>query len=117
MAMAVHSKSGRNDGTRLAVRSITATGESTVLTAGDDGEGGALCCRLPVRPDENSARRWKQAMRRIYRVEIDWRAPGDPRAVVRGVGHRRETAMSVSVGTALGLGLLGVPLVLDLAGR
>ncbi len=103
-------------GTRLAVRSITPDGDVTVLAVGDEVEGGsAVSCRLPVRPDPASAQRWCQAMRRIYRVEIDWRADGESRAVVRGVGHRRETARSVSVGTALGLGLLGVPLVLDLA--
>ena len=100
--------------TRVAVRSITADSDGTVIAAADTPDGCGLSCRIPVRPDEVAARRWKQAMRRIYRVEIDWRLDGDHRAVVRGVGHRRETARSVSVGTALGLGLLGVPVVLDL---
>ena len=110
--MTAHSSSGV---ARVAVRSITPDGEGTVLTAADTPDGCGLSCRLPARPDADSARRWKQAMRRIYRVEIGWSADGCTRAVIRGIGHRRETAASVSVGTALGLGLLGVPVVVDLA--
>jgi len=96
---------------RLRVRSIQPEGPVTVLSA----EPG-VAFRLATRPDRSSARRWCQVMRRIDRVEIDCTSDR-PRAVVHGVGHRRQTVMSVAVGTALGLGLLGVPVVLEMGGR
>lgn len=106
---------GNDGGTRKLVRTITADGATSVLSAGDPGGDDQPICRLPVRPDPVSARRWQQVLRRIYRVEIEQRGPV-PHAVVRGVGHRREVVASVPLSTALGLGLLGVPLVIDIGG-
>lgn len=95
---------------RILVRSIVADGPVTVVSA----EPG-VSYRLACTPDPSSARRWRRLLRRIDRVEIDC-TRARPRAVVHGVGHRRQTALAVGVGTALGLGLLGVPLVLELGG-
>ncbi|MEZ5411539.1 MAG: hypothetical protein R2761_26135 [Acidimicrobiales bacterium] len=113
--MSAASATEQGDRTRILVRSITAADGGTVLAAGDGPGDEVFRCRVPVRPDAPSARRWQRVMRRIHRVEIDGRS-GCLQAMVWGVGHRREVRLPVPVGTALGLGLAGVPLVLDLGG-
>ncbi len=86
-----------------------------MLAAGDGSGDEVFRCRVPVRPDVSSARRWQRVMRRIHRVEIDG-SRGGYQATVWGVGHRREVRLPVPLGTAIALGLAGVPLVLDLSG-
>ena len=104
------------DRNRILVRSITAAAGGTELAGGEGSGDEIFRCRVPVRPDATSARRWQRVMRRIHRVEID-EGSGGFQAMVWGVGHRREVRLPVPLGTALGLGLAGVPVVLDLSGR
>lgn len=108
---------------RMVAAAITPEAAGTVVTARRAGGGSAgrhgderSCHRIAVQPDVVAARRWKQAVRRIDRVEICQNGPAVG-ATVYGVGHRRDIARPVSVATALGLGLLGVPLVMDVEAR
>lgn len=104
-----------SDGTRALRRARAAAVEpvgSGSVVRGHD----RTIHRYPVRPDMAAAACWLQILRRVDRVEIG--RPGASHCCrVSGVGHRRPVSRPVSLATALGLGALGVPLVVESGGR
>lgn len=67
-----------------------------------------------VRPDVVAARRWLWTLRRVDVVEVGLDGGG---CRLSGVGHRQPVTRTVSLATALGLGTLGVPLIVDMVDR
>ena len=70
---------------------------------------------LPVVPDERRARHLRAVMRRIHQVKLAVTASSRVSCTVDAVGHRLPLTRRIPITTALGLGLLGVPLVLSVA--
>ena len=66
----------------------------------------------PVRPDLVAARRWLWTLRRVDLVEIAG-SVGAPHCRVSGTGRRQPVSPRIGLATALGLGVLGVPLVVE----
>jgi hypothetical protein len=97
----------------LPVAGMAVMGGHTRLRAHRTGR--PLWVTVPARPDVGQARRLRRVMRRISRVVL---AIEHERVscTIEAVGHRLPLTRPVSLGTALGLGLQGVPVLLRVDG-
>jgi hypothetical protein len=93
---------------RRLVTGCAAAGDGTILAT---GEGDMIL--VETRTDLAAARRVRAAFRRVDRVELVLSDAGPAAAAVHAVGHRLPVCRRISVGSALGLARLGVPMVVE----
>jgi hypothetical protein len=97
--------------TPTVVRSIEPAGERWRMVAGVEGSRCAVT--VASEPDVEAAEGFLRGVRRVDAVEVSV-SDGVVTCRVAGVGHRLPFRRRVPVAVGLGLGLLGVPVLLEL---
>lgn len=92
----------------LVVTAIESTGSRTVLSGAS--AAGTVVVTVAAVPDLVEAKRWLGGVRRLLRVEVAIESDGVV-CVASGVGHRVPFVRRVPLPVAIGLGVLGSPIV------